>query len=114
RGLPSAPSNSGKGQGLAGATFWWNWQNGREANTATLMSRRWMHGLVSGLLALLLLPTARVEADDLLRLRAGGNGQGFVEVTGTITDYTGRQVMVARGGREQGYPADRVIEITTN
>lgn len=73
-----------------------------------------MHGLVSGLLALLLLPTARVEADDLLRLRAGGNDQGFVEVTGTITDYTGRQVMVARGGREQGYPADRVIEITTN
>jgi tetratricopeptide (TPR) repeat protein len=53
------------------------------------------------------------SAEETVRLRSGSDGRGVVEVVGTVVDFTGREIRLARAGREQAYPTQRVIEVVT-
>ena len=65
------------------------------------------------MLAMPLLAMPQGKAEETVRLRSGGEGRGSVEVFGRVTEFNGREIRIERAGREQGYPASRVIEIVT-
>lgn len=55
-----------------------------------------------------------VGADDVVLLKPSGNARSSTRVVGTITEFTGRELLIeTAGGREQMIPADRVEEVAT-
>ncbi len=62
---------------------------------------------------MLLVAAPSVWAEETVRLRGSGGGRGVVEVVGRVVDFTGREIRLEHNGREQAYPAERVIEVVT-
>ena len=66
------------------------------------------------LLALLAIAPAFVAADDIVFLKPSANNRSTTRVSGTITDYTGRELLIRTvGNREQSIPASRIEDIAT-
>lgn len=56
----------------------------------------------------------RVSAEDAVFLKPSANSRTSTRITGTITDYTGRELLIrTASGREQMIPAERVDEVVT-
>jgi tetratricopeptide (TPR) repeat protein len=70
--------------------------------------------VAGGLLVAPALLTPVAHAEDVVLLKPGGASGSPRRITGTITEYTGREIMIrTAGGRETMLPADRVVEIAT-
>lgn len=53
-------------------------------------------------------------AEDIVFLKPSANSRTGTRVTGTVTDYTGRELLIRTvGSREQMIPADRVEDVAT-
>mgnify|MGYP002626111506 CR=1 FL=1 len=53
-------------------------------------------------------------AEDIVFLKPSANSRSGTRVTGTVTDYTGRELLIRTvGNREQMIPADRVSDVAT-
>lgn len=66
------------------------------------------------LLATLFFAAHLAAADDIVILKPGGTARSPRRVTGTITEYTGREIFIRLpSGNETMLPADRVDEIST-
>jgi tetratricopeptide (TPR) repeat protein len=75
-------------------------------------TRQWA-AAASVLIMALLVPHV-LPADDVVVLKPGGASGSPRRITGTITEYTGRELMIrTASGRETMLPADRVEEVTT-
>lgn len=51
---------------------------------------------------------------DTVTLSSGDDGQGRIEISGTVVDWTGQQITIRNAsGAERKYPAERVREVDT-
>ena len=56
----------------------------------------------------------QATAEDTIYVSSSANPQARAKITGRITDFNGRELVVVTGGVEKRYPAAQIAEVETD